>query len=683
MGAIAGAAGAFLLASIAVAAGDVGPATADEGLPIGDLGVAFEPPVLPEARYAMAPPSSSPHQVRVVTAADGVPLHTETWLPAALDGAVPPERVPVVVHYTPYAVKGTSDPDSLVSLLVPRGYAVTYAHVRGSGGSGGCIEQTAEHEVDDGARIIEDAGTKAPWSSGAVGMYGISYPGGTQIATATGPDRERLASLKAIVSGGPVASAYEFYNHDGVPQLGHALGGALVYFLQASNPGDSPQFLPDRLGCQPAVLAGSIPLDGGYTPFYASRDHTRHMDRLEAAALIFHGSADRRVPPLEQAGLFDAIPASTPHVGVFGVWDHEPPDDYRFNGPNLTSPRRLWERADWKAMVVAWYEAHLRGVDNGVAGWAPVQVQATDGQWRTASTWPSAPGPERTMALGPGGTLDVASPTGETTYLELPMPELEAPLPSEPLPLSAAVFTTEPFPARLELVGLPELELWVRLLLPDSHISARLEVIDAAGQRVTFESRTAGARSAQHLQPLDRGRFRQATGVAPPVGTPVLVPIRFNPIDLAVPAGARLRLTVAGSSIISDGLDGVQEGLGGGFQGPTLPSGVVQPVAILHDAAHPSRLRFHLPEPGSILLDIRERDELGQPLGRFAGAALDTSGVPSAAAPAPAPAPAAPPTTSNRPRLPITGGEAPVGIALALAAGAVVLRLGLRRSADR
>ena len=203
---------------------------------------AFDPPPLPEPRYGLKAPASPPTQVRIVPAADGTALYTETWLPAPKDGSCPAgagaggrplhalrgeERVRVRRAHR--------------SWLVPRGYAVTIAHVRGSGGSGGCIEQTAEHEVDDGARVIEDAGELAPWSSGAVGMYGISYPGGTQLATATGPDRERLESLKAIVVGAPVASAYEFYNHDGVPQLGHAVGGAGTYFLQASNPLDSPR----------------------------------------------------------------------------------------------------------------------------------------------------------------------------------------------------------------------------------------------------------------------------------------------------------------------------------------------------------------------------------------------------------------------------------------------------------
>jgi predicted acyl esterase len=372
---------------------------------------------------------------------------------------------------------------------------------------------------------------------------------------------------------------------------------------------------------------GALSQSGDYTPHYARRDHSVSLERLEAATLMFHGSADRRVSPLMQAGLFDAIPTTTPHVGLFGVWDHEFPDDFYFNGAATSATRKSWERADWRAMVFAWFEAHMRGVDNGVNTWPRVQVQATDGQWRTASTWPSAPGPERIMKPGPRGVLDAHAPSGTTSLLEAPVYELEKPLPTTPLPLSAAVFTSPPLPARLELVGTPLLELWVRLLVPDAHISARLEVIDATGGRVLFEARTAGARSARHLAPFDRDRFRQAQGAAAPTGRPLLVPIRFTPIDLAVPAGHRLRLTIAGSSIVFDGLDGVVPGLGAGFQGPTLPSGLVQPIVVLRDRAHPSRLRLHLPEASSTLLDVREKNEIGQPLGTTPDATLSVDGT--------------------------------------------------------
>lgn len=646
------------MAGVVLALGLAGPAAAGSA---PDEGVEWAPPPLPEPTFGISAP-----QVRWVPAADGTRLYTETYLPDPL----PAGGVPVVVSYTPYASRGGPDDPHLIGLLVPRGYAVTFAHVRGSGGSEGCIEQTADHEVDDGARIVEDAGALAPWANGAVGMHGISYPGGTQIATATGPDRERLQYLKAVVVGAPVVSAYEFYNRDGVPQVLHGAAGALLYLLALSNLSDRPELiLTDRLGCQPEVLAGSIDISGNYTDFYARRDHTRHLDRLEAATLMVHGSADRRVDSQQQIGLFDRIPATTPHVGLFGVWDHEWPDDYDFNGPldPAVSPRRDWERIDWDATQFAWYERYLRGVDNGADGW-PTQVQGTDGQWRTASTWPVVPGPERSLLLGGGGVLGATAPTGSTTYLETPLPELEAPgLPTDLLPGTTAVFTTAPFAERTEVMGAPSVDLWVQLLLPDSHLTARLEVVDAAGNRVTHESRTVGARSAMHLAPIVDGRFRQAAGRPAPIGTPVPVPIRFNPIDLVVPAGARLRLTVAGSSIVFDGLDGVSPGAGAVLQGPSLPSLLIQPVTILHDAAHPSALRFTLPEADSQLLDVQEADQPD-----FGAAAAPSPAAP--AVPAGSDATASADASAGGGSLPTTGGSLPLVLPALAAVAALLVR---------
>jgi LPXTG-motif cell wall-anchored protein len=647
--------GAVIALALLAAVTTTGPARASSA---PDAGVRWEPPPLTAPLFGIKPPSADPAQVRIVTAADGVTLYTQTWLPTTRAGHVPPAHLPVVVQFTPYATTTAPDDPRIIDLLVPRGYAVTFANVRGSGGSGGCFGLHDQHDVDDGARIIEDAGELAPWASGSVGMTGGSSPGGTQLAVATGPDRDRLESLKAIEVSAPAASLYETYDHDGVPNLLSAPGSLATYVVSLTNPTDRLDRITERLGCQPQQLLEADSLSGNYTPFWAARDHLVHMDRLEAATLMVHGHADRRVSPSMQVGLFDAIPASTPKTGLFGIWGHQPPDLLG----SEPGTRADWQRADWQAMQLAWFERYLRGADNGVDDWPVAQVQRTDGQWRTASDWPFVPGPTRTMPLGPGGSLDVAGASGTTTYLEAPAPEVEADALPTDLPGTTAVFSTAPLTEPLELIGRPSVELWVQLLLPDSHVTARLEVVDAAGERLIPEARTAGARSAQHLLPLVHGRMRQTAAIPAPVLQPLLVSVPLDPTDLIAPVGSRLRLTIAGSSIMWDGLDGVTPGLGTVFQGPTLPSGMVQPVTILHDAAHPSALRFTTPEASSSLLDVREKDEGAMPV-----ATVPTS---------PAPAPTAAPTSPGR-HLPATGGSsspAIVVMALALVVGTLRLR---------
>ncbi|MCW2992120.1 MAG: hypothetical protein JWM73_2714 [Solirubrobacterales bacterium] len=590
----------------------LGAAPAASATSAPDAGRAFRPPALTPARFAVGP-----SHVRIVKAADGVSLYTETWLPAAKDGASPPAHVPVVVEYSPYSSKGSPENPDRMALLVSRGYAFTQAHVRGTGGSGGCIEQTAQHEVDDGARIVEDAGTLAPWASGRVGMYGISYRGGTQIATATGPDRKRLASLRAIVVGAPVASAYEFFAHDGVPHLLQGSVNVLAYSLVLSTPWDSPDKLPERPGCQPPILAGSLDQSGDFTEHFAVRDHTLHLDRLTAATLLWHGTADTRVSPHGEIGLFDRIPAGVPKHGLFGVWDHEHPDKFRSNTPQ---PRADWERADWDAITVAWYERYLRGHRNGVARWPVAEVQGTDGQWRTAADWPRRPGGlTRQLRLGPDGVLGAARPTGATSYTEAGEPDVTIDGVTY-APGTAAVFETPPLADRLELYGMPRLDLWLSLDKPDAHVAVKLEALDASGARTMPEARTIGARSMQHLAPFVDGRFRQAHGTPAPVNTPFRALVRLDPADLVVPRGGRLRLTITGSVQAYDGLDGLAEGAGAFLQGPTAPSGSGTTVTVLHSCATPSVLRFTVPGRASKLLDVLEADQNPETLGADAAA---------------------------------------------------------------
>jgi hypothetical protein len=80
---------------VALAAIGLAPSVGASQQRPGDLGPAFEPAALPTPRYGIAPPTPSSRQVRIVTAADGTDLYTETWLPTARDGHTPPAHVPV------------------------------------------------------------------------------------------------------------------------------------------------------------------------------------------------------------------------------------------------------------------------------------------------------------------------------------------------------------------------------------------------------------------------------------------------------------------------------------------------------------------------------------------------------------------------------------------------------------
>ena len=103
---------------------------------------------------------------------DGVVLMADVWRPAA--GG----PFPVLVYRTPYDRRDAADASGLTRAAVARGYAVLLQDVRGRYGSGGDFEPY-RHEGADGYDTIEWA-ARQPWSTGAVGTVGLSYPAAVQ-----------------------------------------------------------------------------------------------------------------------------------------------------------------------------------------------------------------------------------------------------------------------------------------------------------------------------------------------------------------------------------------------------------------------------------------------------------------------------------------------------------------------
>ncbi|MBV8424420.1 MAG: CocE/NonD family hydrolase, partial [Candidatus Eremiobacteraeota bacterium] len=149
---------------------------------------------------------------------DGVELSADIYLPVA-EG-----RYPVILSYGPYA-KGLSFqegyPDQWNRMVdqhpdvaagstnkyqswevvdpekwVPHGYACVRVDSRGAGASPGFVEPWSPRETKDFAQCIEWAGTQ-PWSSGKVGLCGISYYAMNQWMVATLENPKHLAAMCA------------------------------------------------------------------------------------------------------------------------------------------------------------------------------------------------------------------------------------------------------------------------------------------------------------------------------------------------------------------------------------------------------------------------------------------------------------------------------------------------------
>lgn len=593
-----------------------------------DLGRPFEPTPISEPLYGIQNPTDANDQRRVVEAADGTDLYVETWLPAPKDGNVPPARIPVVVTFSPYVVPGPIRAPFLQrarDALVPRGYAFALAHLRGTGGSQGCVQRRGPLEVDDTARVVQWLGEQAPWSDGNVGAYGRSYAGGTAVGVAARGDKALTQSLKAIVALAPFSSLYEYFYADGVKFFLKHEVAASVYHVQYGIPtADAPVELAQRVECLPEHQIDAMDQTGGITEFLKARDDRVGAHSITAATLVLHGHADTNVFPSVQAGLFDQIPDSTPKAGLFGWWAHEDTSD---RAPSGITPD--WIRLDYMDMVIAWFDRYLKGLPSGVEEWPVAQVQGNDGQWRAEPDWPTTGGPVGQLAFGADGQLGGATPDGSSSYTEGFVENAVTPL----APGTYVTFTTPPLPERLEITGQPVADLWVTVDRPDANIAVRLETFAPDGTRLGERTKdnqgrlidtgaTRGFRSVRFLDPLVDNRFWQSEGAAPPVDTPIRVPVRLYPTDLVVPQGGWIEVTIAGSLIADGGLESTPTLVTGRvvrypsvLEDPSSLSGSATTVTILHDCEHLSAVRFLMPRADPDLLNVREVDEpAGQPL---------------------------------------------------------------------
>ena len=579
-----------LLIVVSVIGGLFTPATAvAQSAP--DAGTAWAPKPKSQPLYGSKAPDEDPEtQTHYIESHDGTRIYVETWLPAPSGKATPPKRVPTVLVMTPYAALGVDS--TLIDYLNARGFAVAYGHVRGTGNSGGCLEQTSADQIKDGAYTVEYLGKDAPWTNGRVGMYGASYDAETQISTAAFGPPKRIRYLKAIIPTASVGSQYDWNYMDGVPWQLQPAAGNTSYLGISLIPGTDPNAAgqhAEKAECQDEVMTESANQTGNYTEYWKLREYRPGAPDVKAATLMVHGLRDFNVQPITLAGFFDQLSKTTPHKGIFGVWEHAYPSSH--------GVASSWARADWMDMVVAWFDRYLKGLDTDVEQWPDVQVQASSGEWWAVKEFPTTGSRIGQLALGPNGSLGTTKPKGETVYQE----QLVTGDPEEG---QYAVFETPKVKAPLHITGQPMLDLWVMSDQPDGHVGVELEVIGRDGEPMEHEGgeaqATYGVRSLQHIDPMPRGWFEQEAGEELVPFEPTRATIRFLPTDLLVPKGGSLRLTVSGSVAYS--------------KGESLPSGSGSNITILHDCHHVSALRFRIPDAGAKLLNVREQDELGATL---------------------------------------------------------------------
>lgn len=468
----------------------------------------------------------------------GKDVHLSQFMPEAWEALKRRHPEILAASSCKYLVFETLDPE----VWVPHGYAVVKVDSRGAGKSPGFLDPNSPAEFRDFNDAIGWAGTQ-PWSSGKVGLLGISYYAAGQWMIAA----MRPPHLAAIL---PWQGASDFYR-DRTRQGGIYGSGFVARWWprsvlrnQHGNP-HSPfmdietgerntgpdAFTEEELGKNRADYPANIlahPLDDAWY-----RERSPDLGKIEIPALVVAnwGGLGLHLRGTIQGYL---------RIASREKWLKVQSGSYflTFLLPeNVALQRRFFDRT-------------LKGIDNGWEREPKVEVAIRtldDRVKRNAlgKTWPLEGTRWRTLFLAPE-TLQAAPPASSSQV-------------SYPARGEGAAFRSAPLDADLELAGPVKATLWVSSSTRDMDLFATLRAYGPDGAEASFFS------AVEPKAPLSQGWLRvsqrkldaaRSTQYVPfhshdetqPLrpGEVVKVEVEIWPMSIALPAGSRLELVLQG-----------------------------------------------------------------------------------------------------------------------------------------
>ncbi|GLZ35288.1 Xaa-Pro dipeptidyl-peptidase [Lentzea sp. NBRC 105346] len=324
-------------------------------------------------------------------------------------------KVPIVMEASPYYGLGeelaTNAPRGFKrwydEYFVPRGYAVVEVEMQGTSRSTGCPTTGGPEDTASVRAVVDWLNGRAKafyadgrpavasWSTGNVGMLGVSYNGTLPNAAAAAG----IPGVKTIVPIAAISSWYEYSRDQGIGYSGHTNNYEtwLANYVISAAQKPKCQAVLDRL----AREDGDESYD--YSAFWKARDYRRTAQNVTASVFVVHGQADWNV--------------KTSH---FGRWWQELAD--------RNVPRKIWlhrgghldpisiRQAEWQRVMGLWMDYWLKGIDNGIMREPMADIQRPNGSWEQHASWPQPGTKDTTLFFGPAaggfaGSL-TAAPTG-------------------------------------------------------------------------------------------------------------------------------------------------------------------------------------------------------------------------------------------------------------------------------
>jgi hypothetical protein len=560
---------------------------------------------------------------RMIPMRDGVQLEAWIFKPSHLKA-----KAPAVLTLTQYDIDDGRRGN--VAAYTRRGYVFVQVYVRGRGRSGGVKSDNLGLQVGrDGYDVVEWIAAQS-WSDGRVVMFGGSFVGMTQWRTAA----QHPPHLAAIAPYVPIYPGWDVPNTNGIPQawsaviLGYTSGRSLNTGFIANQSYWAGKMLEQYAAYRPFwELDDAIGI--AQDDWWMTDDRGQKLSFMKmwldhVGDELFNLAAEPKsqdyarmdFPVLTATGYFDDdqpgalryyrghvrdAPAAAVSQGylVIGPWDHGGTQKPTKEIEGLAIPDAAV--IDMDALHADWYDWVLgRGPKPAFLHDRVAYFMMGADEWRYAKTLDATSSgkvlnlylsaPEGPRDLFHSGSLS-QSPTGQeppAIVVDDPheLPELEVAKYAENEDLKsqfrgfqkrAISFHSEPFERDTEVAGQMCLKLQVEADAPDFDLWAQVLMVlpDGSTLRLGEDIRRARFRN---------GAFKQELLKPNQI---VEIPFEFYWMAQRIPAGARLRLTIAPLNSPN-----FQKNYNtGGRIGYEKPEDIrVAHIKVFHDAEHASQL---------------------------------------------------------------------------------------------
>ncbi|GAB3457345.1 Xaa-Pro dipeptidyl-peptidase [Actinophytocola sediminis] len=447
---------------------------------------------------------------------------------------------------------GPDLPGSLDNYWVPRGYAVVLGESIGTGFSDGCPTIGDMKETLGTKAIIDWLNGRAPawneagepvtadWTTGDVGMTGVSYNGTlpNQVAT-TGVD-----GLRTIVPVSAISSWYDYYRANGLVRAPHSNRSGVgenafqgedldVLALMIDADFADCRFLTDPM------LQYSDRATGDYNAYWHERDYLHRAKDVEASVFVVHGLEDYNVMPRAFASWWSQLER---HDVPRKIWLHK--DGH--GGPGGAT--------DYQRTLNRWMDHWLFGVDNGIMTEPTADVQRPDGTYEKYADWPAPGARDTTLRLGarsatePGTltTRPAPGPRPRQSFVdagrELDTDVSLVPAPDTPNP-NRLVYTSAPLAEAAHLSGTPSVSLRASV---DNRYAANLTaVVVDYGPVGSTDAPVTVTRGWTDVQ----NRVSAARSTPIQQGQEYTFTWDLEPDDYVFPAGHRIGLVVVSTDL--------------------------------------------------------------------------------------------------------------------------------------